>query len=251
MKISVVTVVLDDLEGLKHTSESILCQKDSEFEWIVCDGGSGNDLVEYLRQLSGKALWVSEPDRGIYDAMNKGIGLCNGDYVVFLNAADTFVHDRVLQTVSEKLEESKNAKVDVLYGGANLLFPNDRIIHRRPRTVDRSIWHGLPANHQATYYRLEALINDPYDLKYRICGDYYLAAWFHMKGGRVDYLDEPLANFHVGGTSYKHRKLLFLEPYLIQRDVLKLSVSIRMKSVFKRFISTLGVTVLGQKWMHL
>ena len=242
---SIITVVFNDLDGLKRTKQSVFGQDASNFEWIVCDGGSGDKTTNYLASLGDGVRWVSKPDDGIYDAMNRGVSVATGDYVVFMNAGDTF-HDRgTLAKVANVLSADDHV-ADILFGGAMLSFPSGRTVYRPPRLVEKSLWHGLPANHQATFYRKILLDKTPYDLKYRLCGDYYLAAALMRNGAYAVYLDEPLATFEVGGQSYKRRRQLFLEPYRIQRDVLRHPFYFRLASMAKRFVSMTGFVLLSQ-----
>ena len=245
MKISIITVVLNDLEGLKKTRGSIVCQDYSGFEWIVCDGGSDHPTVDYLTSLGDAVTWISEPDGGIYDAMNRGVKMSSGDYVVFMNAGDVFYNDTVLSSVVSVISNGQD-EVDILFGGAMLSFVDTRQVYfRPPRLVEKSLWHGLPANHQATYYRRSLLVNNPYDLRYELCGDYYLVARLISQKASPVYIDSPLSVFEVGGNSYRMLKKLFSEPYLIQRDVLGESLLWRTVSFLKRAFSTLGFVVLS------
>jgi len=245
MKFSIVTVAFKDLAGLKKTGQSIAAQVCRDYEWIICDGDSGVDVVRFLESLGQRAKWVSEPDRGIYDAMNRGVSMSSGDYVVFMNAGDLFHNGDTLSRVEDKLQASSGA--DILFGGAMLSFPRSGMsVYRPPRLVEKSLWHGLPANHQATYYRKALLDKTPYDLRYRLCGDYYLSASLLRNGAIAEYLDHPLAVFEAGGQSYKQMGRLFFEPYLIQRDVLSLPFYVRAASVMKRFVSTAGFMLLSQ-----
>lgn len=246
---SVVTVVLNDITGLKKTYLSLVEQSYKNYEWIVKDGGSNDEIVRFLMWVPGKVKWVSEKDRGIYDAMNQGISMSEGEFVVFMNAGDTFCDSESLATVSRQfLLNSQLA--DVLYGGAMLSFSEGvRMVYRPPRMVEKYLWHGLPANHQATYYRRSLLKKIPYNLQYSLCGDYYLAASLTRNGSCAAYIDEPLAIFEVGGQSYKRLWQIFAEPYRIQRDVLGSPWYYRLASVLKRLVSTLGFVVLSQTYL--
>jgi Glycosyltransferases involved in cell wall biogenesis len=240
---TIITVVYNDVAGLVLTKSSIASQTFSDLEWIVIDGGSSDGTVNFLEQCGQIGLcWVSEKDNGIYDAMNKGINKSRGEYLVFLNAGDAFPSSDTLFSVSKALVSAP--KPDVLFGGTEYVFPDGRSLFRPPKIVSKCIWHGLPANHQATYYSRNILNGLMYDLKYKICGDYYLIAKLYKKGFKAVYVGVSLVKFNVGGASYVNRVPLFLEPYIIQRDILQQPLAWRLVSFFKRGISTLGMLVL-------
>jgi len=244
--IDVVTVVLNDEQGLFRTWHSLESQSFINWRWIVRDGGSRGKTVDFLKSLGSRVHWVSEPDGGIYDAMNRGVGMCKGDYVIFMNAGDTFFHTNNLAMVAAMVVKVEPSVPDILFGGAMFHFPNGREVYRPPKRVESYLWHGLPANHQATLYRRAFLGENPYDLQYSLCGDYYLAAKLCRKGAAVAYLDMPIARFAIGGTSYNKRRQLFVEAYRIQRDVLGVPLLQRIVSACKRLAAMAGLFVLSQ-----
>ena len=236
LTLSVITVVLNDPDGLTRTGESILSQT-YPVEWIVVDGGSSKATLSALHDFGGAVRWISEKDKGIYDAMNKGVCMSRGDYAVFLNAGDYFSDSGVVAEVSAFLSTPQGLAVDVLCCGAHLVLADGRKVYRPPKRVDEYIWHGLPANHQATYYRRVILGAQPYDLTFRICGDYFLAATLYIKKATFGYLDRPVVEFFLDGVSYSWRKELFMEPCVIQQKVLLLGLGWRILSFVKRFVS--------------
>jgi len=244
---SIITAVYNDAAGLEKTKHSIASQVFRDFEWIVVDGKSTDGTVAVMKDCDlGNMQWVSEIDHGIYDAMNRGVSRCTGDYVVFMNAGDTFHDVETLGMVGKELSGGGRT-ADILFGGAMLYFPKSgKLVYRAPRVSEVSLWHGLPANHQATYYRRSLLERTPYDLRYPLCGDYFLAASLMKAGANASYLNKPLAMFEVGGQSYKKLGQLFSEPYRIQRDLLGLPLHYRLASMAKRLVSTLGFIVLSQ-----
>ncbi len=246
---SIVTVTYNDLQGLRSTYESILIQRFTNFEWLVVDGGSKDGTPDFLRSIQCPFLvWISEKDQGIYDAMNKGINMSSGDFVVFMNAGDVFSGEWVLQNIYNFVA-LQNARVDIVYGGATLVLPNGKRYYRKPRVEEKYIWHGLPANHQATYFSRKCLGEIMYDCRYRICGDYFIVAKFHKSGANPIYLDETLVDFRVGDTSHRNPRQLFWEPYVIQRDILKMPLYSRILSLIKRAISFTGVVIMSHRWM--
>ena len=102
MKYSIITVNYNNKDGLKKTIESVIHQSYRDFEYIIIDGGSTDGSAELLKEYSDKiTYWVSEPDKGIYNGMNKGIAKATGDYLNFMNSGDCFYADDVLQHVAD------------------------------------------------------------------------------------------------------------------------------------------------------
>ena len=98
MKISIITICLNDLQGLKKTRDSILCQTWKDWEWIVIDGGSSDGTKEFLQDHQEEmSYWCSEKDKGVYDAQNKGAQKATGNYCIFMNANDKFHDEHVLE----------------------------------------------------------------------------------------------------------------------------------------------------------
>ena len=112
MKLSIITVNLNDCNGLKKTIESVICQTFTDYEYIVIDGASTDGSVDVIKQYANKiTYWVSEPDTGIYNAMNKGILQAKGEYCLFLNSGDWLVENNILEKVfSITFDE------DIVYG---------------------------------------------------------------------------------------------------------------------------------------
>jgi len=231
---TIITVVKNDLDGLKKTQNSISLQTKNNYEWIIIDGNSTDATKDYVLNSLKNHKYISENDAGIYDAMNKGIRISSGGYVVFLNAGDTFLHAHVLDSVEKIIQKSEHC--DMFFCGANLKFGSK--FHYRPvRKIEKYIWHGLPANHQATFFKLSSIANNLYSNKYKLSGDYYIVAKLYMAKSLSAYYDEPVVNFSMGGFSYQNPVLALKEAYLIQKHILKVSLFLRLLSALKR-IST-------------
>lgn len=244
---TIITVTYNDMRGLVSTSDSIMTQVYHDLEWIVIDGNSIDGTKEFISKSLLISKWISEKDNGIYDAMNKGIKLARGKYIVFLNAGDAFPNESTLQNVFSHICEC-NKLPDIVLGGATFVLPNGIKLYRAPRDINKYIWHSVPANHQATYFSKSILENTFYDLEYKICGDYYLMAKMFIKGVNFSYLNVPLVLFKVGDTSYKKPISLCLESYLIKKKVLNLPLRTRIISFTKSIISTFGLIIVSQSY---
>ncbi len=151
--VSVITVCRDARAGLLRTRESVLAQTCRDFEWIIVDGASADGTRELLGQLDAPWVrWVSEPDAGIYDAMNKGLRMARGGRVWFLNAGDTF-HDAGSLGAVAAVPDT----VDICYGEAIVMGPGWRELgprsrvtpHRLPDSLDKSLFRfGMVVSHQ-------------------------------------------------------------------------------------------------------
>lgn len=242
--ISVITVVYNDSIGLRVTADSIANQDLHSTEWIVIDGNSKDGTVSIIKEYSfciTKSL--SENDNGIYDAMNKGVKLSEGKFIVFLNAGDRFLDRNALSKVREHLKFS-NDKPDLLFGGANYQFTNGKKIYRPPKEMKKYIWHGLPAIHQATFFKKSKMPSPPYDLRYEICGDYYITSKMYLSGCRATYLNTPIVDFMVGGTSYRNPFKMIKETYQIQSKILKRSLASRLLSATRRYIASIATIII-------
>ncbi len=233
---SIVSVVFNDRAGIERTHQSVQLQSCQDFEWIVVDGASKDGTVDYIRGIAAtRPRWISEPDRGIYDAMNKGTALATGRYVVYMNGGDCFADADCLHDVRTALESAGNP--DLCYAGCHYRFEDGSVRDRPPRRLESSIRHGIPAVHQASFFRRGALDEPPYDLRYRISSDYYISARCYLKGATACYLNRPVAEFGVGGNSMKHSRVSLVECWNLQRDVLKLSLPVRCWSAARRYLA--------------
>ncbi len=240
MLLSVITVAFRNLDGVVKTWRSLrnLARDPSlSFEWIVVDGGSNDGTAEFLEKLNGEfnLRYVSEKDRGIYDAMNKGIDMAQGRYAIFLNSGDIF-HDDVAQFVRQLGKVQGNAMV---MGDALLDFGDGNKV-RRAAKPGWYIYHSLPASHQAIFFPLSGLKTYPYDLQYRVSSDYALAARMYKAGYPFKRLPGLVSEFSMGGVSTSNNLELCQDAKKVQREILRmpgvlaeLSYLLRLKTTGK------------------
>ena len=146
MKVSIITINFNNGKGLSKTIDSIVAQSTKDYEWIVIDGGSSDDSIKLLeRNKDCFSFWVSERDNGIYNAMNKGIIHATGDYIIFMNSGDTFLHSKVLQEIIPLLDQ------DIVAG--SVLLAGTKKKKNSPN--DLTPWWILNYNipHQAEFIR--------------------------------------------------------------------------------------------------
>ena len=181
---SIITCTYNAESVLQRTLDSVLEQTYSHVEHIIVDGASTDatlNMVEAYRQKSDAEDWChevhvkSEPDRGLYDAMNKGIQRATGQYVLFLNAGDTFPSADTLELVAESVGEGEEPPA-VLYGDTDVVDDDGPFLrHRRLSPPHRLTWRsfmkGMLVCHQAFYARTDLAKATPYDLHYRFSAD--------------------------------------------------------------------------------
>lgn len=195
-KVSVVTITRNNRAGFERTAQSVLSQTMKDFEWIVIDGGSTDGTAAGIPLLARRPdHWVSEPDRGVYDAMNKGIAAAHGVYVVCLNAGDVFHSPDTLRKAC-----SSRFTADVVYGDWNRV---DGVVVERRRAPKRltPLWlfrRGCNICQQAMFVRTRLLRASPFDEGYRIVADY--AKWrdFLLEGRTFQYLPMIVCDFEAG-----------------------------------------------------
>lgn len=173
MKISVITVCFRAEKTIAKTIESVKRQTYADVEYIIVDGASTDGTMEVIERTLGDypAKVVSEPDRGIYDAMNKGIALAEGDYLHFLNAGDIYCDEQVLEKTALIIEKTG---ADIVYGDIEYLYPDGS---RERRNYDgkcaKQIYYltGDCINHQAMFAGKKLFEEDPFDISLPICAD--------------------------------------------------------------------------------
>jgi glycosyltransferase involved in cell wall biosynthesis len=232
---SIVTVVLNDACGFNKTAKSIVRQKAENWEWLVIDGGSSEDTINQISSFSENIAYkVSERDSGIYDAMNKGIRFSNGEYIVFMNAGDTFADDTTLEAINDCIYKDDN--IDVVLGGTLQDF-NGVMVYRPPKKISW-IKKGLPAFHQSTVYRTSFLKERGFNVNCKLLADYEMLAYMSTKGITVAYLDAPVSIYGVGGNSYLQYRNKFNDLLNIKYKVLNMPFLFAYFSSFFRVLNT-------------
>ena len=165
MKFSIITINYNNREGLIRTIESVVCQKNTNYEFIIIDGGSTDSSVEVIKENERRiTYWISEKDKGVYHAMNKGVAQAHGDYCVFMNSGDCFHSPDVLDTINEYQGDIICGKV--LKGNAK--SPSGP--RKSTITLVDLMRGSLP--HQAMFIKRELLLKHPYDERYKILSDW-------------------------------------------------------------------------------
>lgn len=203
--ISLITVTFNSASTLKHTIDSIKMQTCSDFEYIIVDGASTDGTIEIIlknQQLISK--WVSEPDKGIYDAINKGIAMSTGQYVGLIHADDMLASPDVLQSIVDAINEHHP---DAIYGDLDYVSADDtaKVIRRWKSNPFRPelLAQGWMPPHPTLYVNRQLIDKiSVYNDKMKISADYdFILRLFSQPGLRSEYLPKCLVKMRVGGAS--------------------------------------------------
>lgn len=217
-KFSIITITYNAASVIEPTLQSVLAQTYRNYEYLLIDGGSKDDTVAKAKA-SGItfAHIVSEPDKGLYDAMNKGIALATGDYLCFLNAGDSFFAPDTLQTIATAANKEKTLP-DVLYGETAEVDKARNFVRMRrlkaPKELNwRSFKDGMMVCHQAFYAKRE--IAPMYDLKYRFSSDVDWCIKVMKRSSRIINVNATVINYLQDGLSIQNHRTSLKERFCI------------------------------------
>lgn len=229
-KISVITVCWNCAGAIEETIRSVLSQTYDRVEYLVVDGKSTDGTLEILKKYAHAIdVLVSEADNGIYDAMNKGLALLSGDsdYVLFLNAGDTFAaEDTIARVVAARYSSKSHVYGDVLTIDGRKSHP--------ARLSIRVLASGMIC-HQSLFFRSQIHRQTPYDTKYKISADFDLLVRMFRRGDEFEHVDVDVARFDATGVSSKQRQTLHQE----RREIIASYPLLKMWFVTRRFRTAL------------
>lgn len=222
IKVSVITVCLNSSKYLEDTIKSIVAQTYKNIEYIIIDGGSTDGTHEILHRYSNEiSKVIVEKDRGVFDAMNKGIGLASGEIIYFLNSDDRLYDYNVVENVADFF--IKNEGTDFIYGNIEVLNPDDNFsyIERYPDKITKWLFVTKTIAQPGSFFRTSCFKKCGYfDISYRFAADHdwYLRAIF-VKKLKAAHIKDCISVFRLGGLSNNHRyaKAYFLERKAIEK----------------------------------
>ena len=213
---SIITVTWNAADVIAPTIQSVQRQTSSDYEMLVIDGASSDDTLAIVNKASIASLRVfSEPDNGLYDAMNKGIDHARGRYLIFLNAGDRFADDTVLARLAQFAVDNPG----VIYGQTQLVDAVGTVVGKRHLTAPKrltadSFLKGMVVCHQAFAARRD--LAPHYDLKYRYSADYDWCIKVLKKSSANAYAGrEPIINYLADGMTTRHHKASLWERFRI------------------------------------
>lgn len=224
--ITVVTVVFNAVkagraEALRRAMASVAKQKNCAYEHLIVDGASQDGTLAIIQEAAARderIRVVSEPDRGLYDAMNKGLRLARGKYIGYLNSDDAYVSERALAASFEVLETEK---ADFSYA-PTLVYDESgkKITHPFTEASPSGIFSGMTFCHQSMFARTEVLRElGGFDLRYRSAADYELLLKMIFSGAKAVRVAETVAEFTCGGFSFEHADLADAEVIKVYEEV--------------------------------
>ena len=212
MKLSIVTINYNNAKGLKKTLDSVSKQNFGDFEHIIIDGNSTDDSVDIIRDyekklknsllpLGNHIIWISEPDTGIYNAMNKGLRKAQGEYLLFLNSGDYLVDELILNTVF-----ANNFDEDIVYGNIYVVEQNGRkTLATAPNSEEITFVsiHSKRLFHPASFIKRELMLNvGGYDEEIKITADFaFFVIAICKYNCSLKKIDLPISVFELGGVS--------------------------------------------------
>lgn len=197
MNISIITINYNNAEGLESTVCSVIGQKNIDYEYIIIDGGSTDGSVGVIEKHKANIdYWISEKDRGIYHAMNKGVAQAHGEYCIFLNSGDTFYDNCVLERLA-----NNNVVEDIVVG--KILSDKGQAIFNPPqRPISLYYLYSGTVPHQSSFIKTDLLRQYPYDENLKIVSDWkFFVQAIVLHNCSVRYIDEIIAQFDTNGVS--------------------------------------------------
>jgi len=226
--ISIITINLNNLLGLKKTIHSVFSQTYKIYEFIIIDGESTDGSVEYVNQIKDNRIsyFKSEKDNGIYDAMNKGVSISKGHYLYFLNSGDIFYNNNVLQQISLIIQSNK---ADIYYSDALFDFGEKQIIVKFPEILDFDFWYQRSLNHQNTIISKKALSElNGYSDKYSLSSDFKFFLNAFLFNAKFIKVESIIAIYDANGISSTNIDLIRDE----HKQILDSSISQYLKKLW-------------------
>lgn len=194
---SIITVTRNNLDGLRRTAISLQTQTSSNYEWIVIDGASTDGTISYMQRQP--ACFISAPDSGIYDAMNKGLAQARGTYVLFMNAGDSFAAGDTLARLHDDIGTQNS---DFIYGDALETLRDGRLAYKKARALHH-FRQGMITHHQAMLYRRDTIGPLRFDTHFRIAADFGFTHDFIEQSKTIARVNFPVCVFEPGGLSQR------------------------------------------------
>lgn len=206
MLLSIITINKNNAAGLQKTIESVVSQTSDNFEYIIIDGASSDESTAVIKKYTENSLyskkityWISEPDTGIYNAMNKGIEKAHGSYCLFLNSGDYLLSSDIVK----RLETTLNDDSDIYYANAVSCQNNIPMVHEYKKNPECSYFINVSINHQNTLIKRSLFENTKnYNEDFKFLSDWYFIMYSRYKlSAQFKHIDFPIAFYDNTGVS--------------------------------------------------
>ena len=245
--LTIATVCYNAAQELEKTIENVVKQTYPNIEYIIIDGNSKDDTLEIIKKYeSDISNYISEKDNGIYDAMNKAINLAKGDYILFMNAGDTFVSDTIIEEIFTEVYQKFDSKKDfpdLIYGDYTVI--NQTFSETVKAEPLEKTWRGMKFCHQSMLLKTSLAKKQLFSGKY-ITSDFEQVYELYKKGISFYYFPKPIANFKTDGLSSKNKiKVRFESKEIVQQHdkSVKTAFSFWKLIVWTYFVETLRNTL--------
>jgi glycosyltransferase involved in cell wall biosynthesis len=215
--LTVITVVYNDVKNIERTMLSVLNQTYPFIEYIVVDGLSSDGTVVLIHRYKNRITrFISEKDEGIYDAMNKGLEMATGDYVLFMNSGDEFYANDTVDAVFAAADDA-----DIYYGETEMITADGKSLgQRRHKAPEQFTWrdfkYGMSISHQAIYIRRSLI--EPYDPRYQLSADIDWILRAAKKANTIVNVHRYVAKYTIGGMSKKRHRQSLAERFNIMKE---------------------------------
>lgn len=212
MKISVITINYNNAIGLRKTIESVVYQTYKNYEFIVIDGGSTDDSTGIINEYASNiSYWVSEPDKGIYNAMNKGVKVAKGDYCIFMNSGDCFYDENVFQQFANNCQQ-EDIIVGLVYNNSN-----NRLIFAPPqKEISLYYLYSSTVPHQGSFIKTSLQKQYPYDESLKIVADWFFFVQTIIQANcSIKHVNFPVAKFDLEGISTSNPQATWKEKEMV------------------------------------
>ena len=218
LKITIITASYNAASTIAQTISSVVDQDYPNIEYIIVDGGSTDGTVEIIKKYAPYGIrWISEPDGGLSDALNKGVHMASGDYIEIIGADDALTSPHIISRIVDSIEPH----TDILC--CQSWFVDEQTKTQRPHTnthpQDRENYHGGMVSHAGMFVRKSLLLHYPFDISYRIAADYkfFLQCYYDTRV-HIQYSNEMVAFFATSGRSSDAKECI-VENNRIYRDL--------------------------------
>lgn len=245
--VSIITVCYNSVETIEKTVNSVLHQTYPNIEYIIVDGGSTDGTVDVISRYSDKiTYWISEPDKGIYDAMNKGLLKATGKWVNFLNSGDWYCSNNVISKISPFL----NDESDIVYGDVYFVQTNYMFICRC-ESIDNMKYRMINP-HPATFVRREYHVSHLFDISYKSSGDYnFFYSAYYKDLCKFQYISFPIAFYNnTEGMSKDNILIRLLEDLRVRGNEHKWFLCLKAYLVYAKVISLQSIYSFFPKYAN-